>query len=514
MFTFRDRGTHRGLLLALASTWGALAVASSGAAQETPETPPARTTRAAGEPADAPAAAETETAAEAKRRAAGDTAASSTAPVTIPPTVSVQTGAPQPPSQNLASPLPSTPPAPSQAVVKIGGGMILLYSNNYAPKYGPDGSEKKHAVDVWRASIVLDAKLDRYGIHIEFRARDRPLRWMPVNSWLEEMYASVDLIKPGSAYGPLVLKVGKSFMQFGRFWDNSFYGNIHLRDGLKLVPDWGLSFEGTVGAGKTWGAKYYAQYYVVDGQTSTANTNRDTISIVQPGTANSPIGARKRDQFVLRIEPSWSKGPAMNVKLGASFQYFTADFPDTFSPAATAARSRVRDRDNTEKVMRYGADIAGQLAWFGFWAEYTKQNGQHTNAFPFAPVADNPATTMVNEARAGSASDDVTYWLAGANFTYDRYTIQYNYNSATYENILVIADPAGSQRRATHKEWIHNPGLSVKISDQLRFLLEFPIWRRDPVPGLPTIDPEKPIAGTGEEEVVEQQILATLHGKF
>jgi hypothetical protein len=441
------------------------------------------------------------------------TAASSTAPVTVPPAATISTGAPQPPSQNLASPLPS-PPSTGAPMVTVGGGMILLYANNYAPEFDPGGNRKKHIFDVWRASIVLDSKLDRYGIHIEFRARDRSLRWMPVNAWLEEVYASVAVVKPGSAYGPLVLKVGKVFSQFGRFWDNSFYGNIHLRDGLKLVPNWGLSLEGSLGTGKGVGAKYFVQYFVVDGQTSTANTNRDTISIVQPGTANVPIGARKRDDLVVRFEPSFGTGPTMNIKLGASFEYFTADYPDTFSPAAVRSMSRIRDRDNYELVKRYSADVAGQLGWFGFWAEYTWQDGRHTNAFPFAPVADNPATPMVNEARAGSGSDDVTYWLAGANLTYDRFTLQYNYNSAEYKNVEVVTSTQRVKPRGTHKEWIHNPSFSIKLNDQLRFLLEFPFWIRKPVPGLSTQDPSEPLVGTGKQEVVEQQVIATLHGKF
>jgi hypothetical protein len=442
-----------------------------------------------------------------------DTAASSTAPVTVPPVTTISTGAPQPPSQNLASPLPA-PPSTGAPSVTVGGGMILLYSNNYAPQYDPAGNRKKHTFDVWRASIVLDSKLDRYGIHIEFRARDRPLRWMPVNAWLEEMYASVNIVNPGSAGGPLVLKVGKAFSQFGRFWDNSFYGNIHLRDGLKLVPNWGLSLEGSLGTGKGLGAKYFVQYFVVDGQTSTANTNRDTISIVQPGTTNVPIGARKRDDLVVRIEPSLGTGPTMNIKLGASFETFTADYPDSFSAAATMAKSRIRDMDNFEYVRRYSVDVAGQLKWFGFWGEWTWQDGRSTNAFPFAPVADNPATPDVNEARAGAGSNDVTYWLAGGNFTYDRFTLQYNYNSAEYKDVEIMTSTRRVKPRGVHKEWIHNPSFSIKLNDQLRLLIEFPFWIRKPLPGLTTQDPREPAVGTGKQEVVEQQVLATLHGKF
>jgi hypothetical protein len=436
-------------------------------------------------------------------------------PATSGPAIAIQTGAPQPLDKNQALPLPSQPPPPpGTPVVKVGGGMILLYSNNYAPAYDPAGNKKKHIIDVWRANIVLDAKMERFGIHIDFRARDRGLRWMPVNAWLEELYASADFPELAE-YGPLTLKVGKAYNQFGRFWDNSFYGNVHLRDGLKLVPDWGLSFEGTLnlpGAFDLPGAlsmKYYAQYFVVDGQTSTANNNRDTISIVAPGT-NTLVGGRKRDQFVFRVEPTYVHSPTMKFALGASFSHFTADFPDAASEAATMAGRGVKDIDNKSGVTRFGFDASAQVLWFGFWAEFTKQLGRHSNAYPYNPRADNPATPE-SEAREGSGSDNVTYWLVGANFTWDRFTLQYNFNSATYNNIPV---PGMMGVVSRHKEWIHNPGLAVKINDQLRFLLEFPFWMRTPAAGLPPYDPEKPAMPTGETDSIEQQVVATLHGRF
>jgi hypothetical protein len=119
---------------------------------------------------------------------------------------------------------------------------------------------------------------------------------------------------------------------------------------------------------------------------------------------------------------------------------------------------------------------------------------------------------MVNEARAGSASNDVTYWLGGINFTYDRFTVQYNYNRASYANVLNPFAP--NDPRFTHKEWIHNPSIQVKISDQLRLILEAPFWFRTALPGLPSQDPEVVPLKAGETEVVEQQFLATLHGKI
>jgi hypothetical protein len=429
---------------------------------------------------------------------------------TVPPVVAVSTGAPQPVSQNLAAPLPSTASA-SPAVVRVGGGAILIYSNNYAPKYDQAGNKKKNYFDAWRASIVLDSKLDRYSMHIEFRARDRGLRWMPTSAWLEECYASAEIVAVPSNY-PLVLKVGKSYQMFGRIWDNSFYGSIPFRDGLKLDPNYGLSFEGALGALGAFGARYFAQYYILDGATNTSVANRDTISQVVPGTTNTSIGARRRERLIGRIEPFIKLAPDIVFRVGASIDHFIADFADTASAADMAAGWRKKSNDNTEKVTRAGADVSAQVKWFSAWAEYAHQRGAHVTSFPIPPRADNPAT-MENEARAGRASNDITYYMAGGNFVWTRYTVQYNYSSGLYKNIRaidVMGTPIGQ-----HKEWIHNPSVQVAINDQLKLIFEAPIWKREALAGLLPIDPTvKGLTKQGQLETVEKQALITLHGKF
>lgn len=450
---------------------------------------------------------------------------STSPPAATPPRVAVQVGAPQPVSQNQAASLPQAPTT-APAVLKVGGNMILIYANNYAPEYDQLGNKKKHLVDVWRAGIVLDSKIDRFGLHLEFRARDRALRWSPVNAWLEELYASVDIVRPTNPVAPMTLKVGKTFMQLGRPWDNSFYGNIQLRDGLKLDANWGLSLEGSLNFTKVLGTRFVAQYFVVDGQVNTANQNRDTPAILYPpspgqapGTTVPPVGARRRDRYVAKLEPFIKLSESISFRVGASFDYFTADFPDSQSQARIDAKSRIKDIDNKEKVMHYGADFAVQLKWFGAWGEWLHQDGAHTNAWPIAPRADNPATPA-NEARAGSASDDVTYYMAGGNFTISRFTLQYNFSQGIYRNILALDAypglPAEGQPRVTHTEWIHNPSVQIKVIDQIRLILEAPFWFRKPIPGLAAIDPEQMAPTTGKEkkEVIEQQVLLTLHGKF
>lgn len=463
-------------------------------------------------------------------RATGDDARAEKAevsPATEPPAeprrVALQTGAPQPISQNQALPLSPRPDPQAIATIKLGANMILLYGNNFRPTYDPLGNKKKHLVDVWSAGIVLDGKVDRFGLHMEFRARDRSLGWSPVNTWFAELYAYADIIPYTNPRGMMMLKVGKSLMQFGRIWDNSFYGNIQLRDGLKLDSNWGLLLEWLVRASALFGVRGAVQYFVIDGQANTSYPNRDTPAIVSatwPGQPSpGPIGARKRDRFVVKLEPYFKKQDAMWVRVGASLDTFTADFPDTQSAARLAARSRIKDIDNKARILRYGADIAMQLAWFGAWGEWIHQDGAHTNAWPILPRADNPATAG-NEARAGSASDDVTYFMAGGNVTYSRVTLQYNFSQGIYRNILALdtypGRPPSEQPRLTYSEWIHNPSLQIKVSEQIRLIFETPLWFRKPLPGMVAVDPEQTTLTTGWErkELIEQQFLLTLHGRF
>lgn len=430
-----------------------------------------------------------------------------------PAKVQVTTGAPQPAGQNLATPLPATAPA-APAVVRVGGGAILLYSNNYAPKYDQAGNKKKNYFDAWRASIVLDSKLGRYGNHIEFRVRDRGLRWMPTSAWLEECYLSADIIAMPSNY-PLTAKLGKSYELFGRVWDNSFFGSIAFRDGLKLDPNWGLSLEGALGALGAVGTRYFAQYYMLDGGTSTAATNRDTISQVAPG-ANVPVptgaGVRRRERLIGRIEPFLKLAPDIVFRLGASIDHFTVDGLDTANANDMQQMWRQKSNDNTSKVTRVGFDLTAQVKWFSAWAEYAHQSGNHVTAFPIPPRGDNPATPEVDP-RAGRASNDITYMMAGGNFVWTRYTLQYNYSSGLYKNIRaidVVGTPVGQ-----HKEWIHNPSIQVAVNDQIKVIFEAPIWKREALGGLTPIDPKvKGVTKQGQLETVEKQVLVSLHSKF
>jgi hypothetical protein len=54
----------------------------------------------------------------------------------------------------------------------------------------------------------------------------------------------------------------------------------------------------------------------------------------------------------------------------------------------------------------------------------------------------------------------------------------------------------------------------LRINDQIRVLLEFPFWLRKPALGLPPIDPERPATPTGQQDAIDQSVVASLHGSF
>src|ERR1019366_1019745 len=109
----------------------------------------------------------------------------------------------------------------------------------------------KNNLSLFFANLVVDAKSGIWGLHVEPRFRDTKLRgFFGGTSWAQEVYASVSLNRETT------LKVGKEYSHFGLFWDNSFYGNVQVYDGLKLDPDYGLSLEGGYATAEQAGLRY------------------------------------------------------------------------------------------------------------------------------------------------------------------------------------------------------------------------------------------------------------------
>ncbi len=270
-------------------------------------------------------------------------------------------------------------------------------------------------------------------------------RSSPGPSWVEEAYAWADV-------GPVTIKAGKIYSRLGLFWDDSFYGNVQLFDGLKLDPDNGLSVEGAFGEDR--GISFVAQYFLVDGRTNLSFDGRDTISI---------IGARRRNMLLARVDPFFNIGSFGRGRVGLSAEHLTADLPDGEHPV-------------TRVAVDVGIDAHGATAW----AEWLHQSGETVTDFPYAGVPATATTLAI----PGRFSTSNTYWLVGAEYTFKRLTVRYNYSRGHYETVAVT-------------ESTHIPGVGVSLHSNLILLAELVIWNRYAPEGTRVMDHSVDITLTG-----------------
>jgi hypothetical protein len=297
----------------------------------------------------------------------------------------------------------------------IGGGLILYY-------YQPTSGDGDNNFNVFFANLLLDGKWENFGLHVEPRFRDSKLRsFFDGPAWLQEAYAS-------GSIGPVSVKVGKSYKRLGLFWDNSFYGNVQVYDGLKLDPNYGVSVEGTVG--QALAVEFSAQYFIVDGSTNVSLAGRDTLSVP---------GARRRDAIVGRVAPIYHFGDTGSAQVGISAEHFTADLPT-----------------GEEGVTRVAGEAKVTFGTFGAWGEVLVQDGRHVTDFPYAATADAP----------GRASGDNRYVLLGAEYGIGPVTLRYNFSYGDYHDVDV-------------SEVMHVPAVGFALNDHLSVLAEYVHWTRD-----------------------------------
>ena len=321
--------------------------------------------------------------------------------------------------------------------VRLSGGIALYF---YQPTNG-----WKNQFLVY-SNLRFDAHWKPFGLHLEPRLSNEKMRpYYDGLAWLQEAYLFYDA-------APVVLKVGKIYKQLGMFWDGTFYGNIQVYEGLKLDPNAGLSLEGKLG--KTVGAAFWAQYFVVDGHTNASLVGRDTISIP---------GARRRNTLLARVQPFVQLSKSAKLELGFSGEHFEADLPS-----------------GSHSVWRGAIDT--KLTWggLGFWGEVLHQSGKNVDAYPYPG---DPKATPPVPARASAHN---TYLLAGAEYTIAPVTFRYNLSIARYSDVSV-------------EEVLHVPGIGIRFNDNTSFLAEYAVW------------PQRAPEGTSD---VDQSLNLTWMGHF
>lgn len=304
---------------------------------------------------------------------------------------------------------------------KLHGGALLWY---YQPLRPPGGKNK---LELYAGYFTFDYCFDDLlGFHFEPRFRDTKLRpYFQSNFWVQEIYAYVP-----TPVG--VLKGGKEYQHLGYFWDDSFYGNAQYFDGMKLNPNYGFSFEGSTADWKflegaeesSLACAYFLQFFVTDGSTEGALDKRDVLS----------YGARKRDIFSARIEPSFAVTPDVKITLGGFGEYWRADF-DTPSLS--------------NNVVSFGGDARIDVGPFAAYGEYAQRKGMTAPDFPVA----------------GALVSHKDYTLVGAKLDVWRLTFRLNVSHVRYEDDGI-------------EETFVIPQVTIALHKHASLLFEYAYWWR------------------------------------
>ena len=345
--------------------------------------------------------------------------------------------------------------------IDIHGGVWLFYWQPFGISTDPVAKargvtgipDENNFFRMHQAHINFDGSIGRWGMFFNANVRDTKMRdFYTGTAWIEEGYA---YYKHPQAW----IKIGKSYNRFGLFWDNSFYGNVHFYDGIKLDPNYGISLEGSVGKETGPRLGYYGQYFIMDGRTNGSYVGRDTISIPN---------ARRRNIGVARLEPAYFWSKEHSLTLGLSGQYFQADIPAPIGK---------------KHVFRFGADFYANIGPVSVWGDVSRQMGQSVTEWPIPPGID-PVTNLPIEGRASSKND---YFLIGAEARIKKVVLRYNFSAVRYNDVAV-------------SEFFHVPGLGYNMNDNLQFLVEFAYWNQK--------------TATGQEALFDRTIATTIHGYF
>lgn len=357
----------------------------------------------------------------------------------------------------LLAPAAAAAQGEGDAHTEVGGGVYLFH---YAP-LDLEGVDDR--TEIYAAFVEVDHETGPWSFHAEGRWRDTKLReFYPSTTWIQEAWAALRLPLVGSGAGgrggrrgrpaseaspaSLTLRAGKIYTRLGRFWDGSFFGNLHYFDGLKLDPDFGAEAVLEVPAGRAT-VEARGQWLLNDDRINGALPGRDlegidggseagspvaglhvSVPLLGPGRGGAARGREAADRIALRAGVS---GMLERGTVGAGT-----------GPGAGGA---VRDVE----LEHLSADV-GITAWgHEAYVEYTERTPDGV-----------PASTAAGT--AGSAAD---YWLAGVQLHLPPLHLRYNYSRGEYGT-------------AGFTERIHQPGVTVDLTRWLHAIVEYDDWVR------------------------------------
>jgi hypothetical protein len=260
----------------------------------------------------------------------------------------------------------------------------------------------------------------QWGFHGQVRFRDESLfrTFFEEQVWLYEGYFFVDFPTIGK------FKAGKIWKRFGYDWDGTFWGNVPYYDGMKLDPDWGVSWEKVWNAGKRFEVNAFLQFFAME----------DGVNGSIAGADPESTGVfDEENTFVARVQPRWRFTKNMSLAVGVSALW----------GQVTGQVAGAGDDD----LLQYAADVEFQWCGLKAFAEYAHSDGTQ-----------NPAHYVT-----GGPSDIYDTLWAGIEYKIGPFTPRVVWSHGEYEN------PGGSQD-------ILLAGGTVELTSWLTLYLEYVHW--------------------------------------
>lgn len=349
--------------------------------------------------------------------------------------------------------------------LELSGG-IYLYHHQPLDLTGVDAT-----TEVYALFLDLDRSEGPWTIHVQGRWRDTKLRaFYPSNVWLQEAWVAYERplgeddgaprgagdedgarADPDGGPAPtLTLRAGKIYQRIGRFWDGSFFGNVHYFDGLKLDPEFGAEavLEAPLG-GEGATAELYLQGLAASDRVNGALAGRDLEGRDDLEESGAAAGLRLSTPLARVL------GRDLRGTVGVSGLAERVEAPESDPSGAGATLEHVA------ADLELALDGAGRL-----YVEWTRRaSGGPGTLSGLGPVG--------SVAERGVAGSRATWWLAGVRADLGRLGLRYNLSTARYDD-------------GEFREWIHQPGLTFRAHDSVSLLLEYDDWRRVPSGPLPT----------------------------
>ena len=285
----------------------------------------------------------------------------------------------------------------------------------YLFQYVPVGiSGASPRFELYAFSALVDGQKGPWGFHADYRFRTTKLR----SFFPGNTWLQQGYVRYRTPWGEF--QAGSFYRRVGLEWDDSFFGNIQYFDGLKLDPEYGLGFEGSHSLSGRLGARYSLQYFSNNSGINGSLPGRDFVS--EPG-------AHAKNDVAMRFAPVWHFSKQTSLTLGGSF--------------AQGAIDRGAGPHNTR--MQVAADGTLQLGPVLGYGEVLRQT---VNGIVVLPP------------------QDATYVLGGVRWARGRYQPRFNFSQGNYHGI--------NGRR----EYILQPGITVRVADNLSFIYEYDFWRR------------------------------------